>query len=45
MPESMMSAGVGGSAKVIGSSMAVVAVGPRPGKTPTSVPSRTPIKQ
>jgi hypothetical protein len=31
--------------KVIGSSREITAVGPRPGKTPTSVPKRTPAKQ
>jgi hypothetical protein len=30
---------------VIGNSRAMVAAGPRPGKTPTSVPNRTPKKQ
>ena len=31
--------------KVIGSSMAMVAVAPMPGSTPISVPSSTPIRQ
>ena len=35
----------GGRPKVIGSSMAMVATGPRPGSTPTAVPSSTPMKQ
>src|SRR5687767_11390177 len=35
----------GGRPKVIGSSMAMVAIGPRPGSTPTAVPSSTPMKQ
>jgi hypothetical protein len=45
MPASMMSADSGGSVKVAGSSMAMVATGPSPGSTPTSVPSSTPRKQ
>ena len=45
MPASMMSAVTGSKLKVIGSSMAIVAVGPIPGRTPTSVPSSTPTKQ
>ena len=28
-----------------GNNMAMVAVGPRPGKTPTAVPRKTPMKQ
>ena len=38
----MMSAVTGGNTKVTGSSMAMVAVGPRPGKTPIAVPRKTP---
>jgi hypothetical protein len=30
---------------VIGSSIAIVAVGPRPGRTPIAVPTTTPIRQ
>ena len=45
MPASMISAVTGSKLKVIGSSMAIVAVGPMPGSTPTSVPSSTPTKQ
>jgi hypothetical protein len=45
MPASMISAPAGDSEKVIGNSMAMVAVGPMPGSTPTSVPSSTPMKQ
>ncbi len=41
----MMIAPVGGRKKVIGSSMATVAVGPSPGRTPIRVPRRTPMKQ
>src|SRR3954447_26503925 len=44
MPASMISAPTGGSPKVIGSSMAIVASGPMPGKTPISVPTSAPIK-
>ena len=40
-----MSAATGGTLKVIGSSMAIVASGPMPGSTPISVPTRTPMKQ
>ena len=40
-----MSAETGDSVKVMGSSIAIVAVGPIPGRTPISVPSRTPMKQ
>ena len=36
MPASMISAPVGSSPKVIGSSMAMVAIGPTPGSTPIS---------
>ena len=41
----MISAGIGGSVKVTGNSMAMVATGPRPGSTPTRVPSSAPIRQ
>ena len=37
-------AGVGGRAKVTGSSIAVPATGPIPGRTPTSVPRRQPTR-
>src|SRR5204863_2462541 len=43
MPASMMSDDSGSSQKVIGSSMAMVGIGPMPGRTPISVPSRQPI--
>ena len=42
MPASMINADTGGNPNVIGSSMAMVAVGPRPGNTPISVPRKTP---
>ena len=45
MPESMMMAEIGLSAKVAGKSNAIVAVGPIPGRTPTRVPMLTPTKQ
>src|SRR5918998_5013992 len=45
MPASMISAVTGSKLNVIGSSNAIVAVGPMPGRTPTSVPSKTPRKQ
>src|SRR5919106_4057255 len=45
MPASMMSAGIGGRLKVIGSSMAIVTSGPIPGSTPIAVPTNTPRKQ
>ena len=41
----MISAGVGGRLKVIGSNIAIVATGPMPGKTPISVPRKQPMKQ
>src|ERR1051326_7383950 len=44
MPASMISAPTGGRPKVIGSSIAMVASGPRPGRTPTSVPTSAPIR-
>jgi hypothetical protein len=43
--EGLVEAATGGRPKVIGSSIAMVATGPRPGSTPTAVPSRTPMKQ
>src|SRR5512140_2030906 len=45
MPASMMSADTGGSTKVAGSSIEMVAIGPIPGSTPISVPRSTPMKQ
>src|SRR6266702_1337383 len=45
MPASMISAPTGGSPKVIGSSMAMVATGPIPGSTPISVPTSAPTRQ
>lgn len=45
MPASMISAVTGSKLNVIGSSIATVAVGPMPGRTPTAVPSSTPTKQ
>src|SRR5262245_34537585 len=44
MPASMMSEESGSSPKVIGSSMAMVGIGPMPGSTPISVPSRQPMR-
>ena len=41
----MISAETGGRPKVIGSSIAIVAIGPMPGSTPTAVPRNTPIRQ
>jgi len=41
----MISEVAGDSDRVIGSSMAMVAVGPTPGSTPITVPSSTPTKQ
>src|SRR6266850_3455693 len=43
MPASMMSAPTGSTLKVIGSSMVIVAMGPMPGSTPMSVPTRQPM--
>ena len=40
----MMKAGIGSSAKVTGSSSATVSAGPMPGRTPTSVPRKTPSR-
>src|SRR5829696_865250 len=45
MPASMINAPTGSSPKVMGRSMAMVAIGPTPGSTPMSVPTRTPRKQ
>src|SRR5712691_7123943 len=42
MAASMMMAGTGGSTAVSGKRMAMAAVGPRPGSTPTSVPRSDP---
>src|SRR3981081_4718439 len=44
IPASMISAPTGGSPKVIGSSIATVAMVPIPGSTPTSVPTSAPIR-
>src|SRR3977135_1511838 len=44
MPASMISAPTGGKPKVIGSSMATVAMVPMPGNTPTRVPTSAPIR-
>jgi hypothetical protein len=41
----MISAETGGSPNVIGNSMAMVAIGPIPGRTPTAVPRKTPTRQ
>src|SRR6185503_10293662 len=43
MPANMMSAPVGSSFTVSGSSMATVSAGPTPGNTPTKVPRVTPM--
>src|SRR5689334_24676178 len=45
MPASMISAPTGGRPKVIGNSIATVAMVPMPGSTPTSVPTSAPIRQ
>jgi hypothetical protein len=45
MPASIINEDTGGNVKVMGSSMAMVAVGPNPGNTPIAVPRNTPIKQ
>src|SRR5215213_5528935 len=42
MPANMMNALAGSRANVTGSSNATVIAGPRPGSTPTAVPSSTP---
>jgi len=39
----MIKDGIGGRAKVIGSSIATVTIGPIPGRTPMKVPTNTPI--
>src|SRR3954464_12713204 len=44
MPASIISAPVGSTLKVSGSSIAMVAIGPTPGSTPISVPTRQPRK-
>src|SRR3954453_2807411 len=44
MPASMISAPTGGRPKVIGSSIATVAMVPMPGSTPTTVPTSAAIK-
>src|SRR5687767_357554 len=44
MPANMMSAPVGSSLAVSGSSIATVSAGPTPGSTPMNVPSVTPMK-
>src|SRR5690242_5475180 len=44
MPASMMSAPAGSMRKVSGRSIAIVAGGPSPGRTPTTVPRNTPTK-
>src|SRR5499426_3195176 len=44
MPANMMRAPVGSTLKVSGNSMAMVAIGPTPGSTPISVPTRQPRK-
>src|SRR3954470_23032343 len=44
MPASMINAPTGGSPKVIGNSIATVAMVPIPGSTPTSVPTSAPIR-
>src|SRR5258708_34482164 len=44
MPASMINAPTGGRPKVIGSSIATVAMVPKPGSTPTSVPTSAPIR-
>src|ERR1044072_8085139 len=45
MPASMIRAPTGGSPKVIGSSIAMVATDPMPGSTPIRVPTRAPMPQ
>src|SRR5664279_1728700 len=45
MPASIISAPTGGSPNVIGNNIATVAIVPMPGSTPTSVPTRAPIRQ
>jgi hypothetical protein len=41
----MMMAPAGLMENVVGSNNAIAAVGPMPGRTPMSVPTKTPIKQ
>jgi hypothetical protein len=41
----MMIAVTGSMPKVTGSRIAMVAAGPSPGRTPTSIPMTTPIRQ
>jgi hypothetical protein len=45
MPANIITAETGGRWKVEGIRMATVAVGPIPGSTPMSVPTKTPTKQ
>ena len=45
MPASMIIAATGGTLKVSGKSIAMVANGPMPGSTPIKVPTSTPTKQ
>jgi hypothetical protein len=44
MPASMISAATGERVNVTGSSIAMVATGPMPGRTPISVPRNTPTR-
>ncbi len=44
MPASMMTAPVGSILNVSGSSIAIVAAGPRPGRMPMTVPRKQPMK-
>jgi hypothetical protein len=41
----MIRAETGGKTNVTGNNIAMVAVGPRPGRTPMAVPRKTPTKQ
>ena len=45
MPAIMMMPDSGVPDSVIGSSSDIAEIGPMPGKTPTSVPMKTPMKQ
>ncbi len=45
MPAIRMMADVMSIVKLNGSSSEIVATGPRPGKTPTTVPTKAPTKQ
>ena len=45
IPASMITAETGSIFRVIGSSSAIVAGGPRPGRTPIAVPSTAPMAQ